>query len=104
MKENQPNKEAKDVKQPGTTGITDIPATLGSSAYRKMIESDLAQRFAVALLANPRLEQILGCDPFQPGPFRDSATVGEHLARHCHRLAGDYLDTLHELTAIKKAE
>ena len=64
-----------------------------------MLETDLAERFGIALLANARLDQLLGGDPLNPGKLGDSASGGEHLARQTHRLARQYLETLKQLTA-----
>ena len=68
-------------------------------APEHMLETDLAERFAVALLANGRIDQILGADPLSPGRVGDSKNGGEHLARQTHRLARQYLETLKQLTA-----
>ncbi len=77
----------------------DLPQTMSRARFVQWETTDLAQRFAVALLANPRLDQLLGADPFNPGRVGDSKNAGEHLARQTHRLARQYLETLKQLTA-----
>lgn len=66
---------------------------------RQMEETELAQRFAAALLANARVEQVLGFNPLTVGRVSESGNAGTLLAEHTHRLARQYLDHLKKLTA-----
>lgn len=53
-----------------------------------------ADEFALAILRNPNVAQLLYGDPLQPHRCGDHPSVGAYLAYTCRRLATDYYEAL----------
>lgn len=59
-------------------------------AYKALNIDALAHAFALAVLRNPNVAQLLYGDPLQPHRCGDHPSVGAYLAHACRRLATDY--------------
>lgn len=93
------NKQATEARG-GTTGECSLTEMLehgrGTRKTRRLEHH--VERIALSILCNPKVEQLLGRNPCDPGRAGDYPNAGAALAHSAVRLAKDYLQALDEMT------
>lgn len=71
-------------------------------ANRTFVRAEqMADDIALAILRNPKVDQLLGRNPLDPGKAGDHANAGAALAHASLRLADDYVQALDDLLKVR---
>lgn len=76
----------------GTVNPAELNAWTADRAFRRI--EHFAEIIALAILRNPKVDQLLGRNPLDPGRAGDHANAGAALAHASLRLADDYVQAL----------